>query len=384
MKNRYSTDTSTNYPLVGAEVNLPALKNNLRVIRRVLGSSKPEIMAIVKADAYGHGMLPVSKFLSKQGVRFFGVATIDEGVALRKAIPGAKILVLGTFHPKQIPLYFRTRILPTISCLEDAEQLDSFCERKKSRLSVHVKIDTGMGRLGVWHESAPDFFQGLLNFKRLKIDGFYTHFFSADKEDPIFTQLQIHRFNQAVHVARRLGFGPQHLHASNSSGLLRFKSAHLNLVRPGILLYGISPYKDGKLPQGLKPVLTLKTRISFIKDTGKDRTVSYGATYLTPRRTRIATLPIGYSHGYRVGFSNKAFVAIRGRICPVVGRVTMDQTLVDVGHVRDVQRWDEVTLIGKDSPVEVKARQLADLIETIPYEISCSIHSRIPRIYKEF
>ena len=173
-------------------------------------------------------------------------------------------------------------------------------------------------------------------------------------------------------------------HASNSMGLVRFKSAHLNLVRPGIILYGISPFKDGKLPQGLKPVLTLKTRISFIKDTEKDRTVSYGATYLTPRRTRIATLPIGYSHGYRVGFSNKAFVAIRGRICPVVGRVTMDQTLVDVGHVRDVQRWDEVTLIGKDSPVEVKARQLADLIETIPYEISCSIHSRIPRFYKEF
>ena len=369
--------------LVWAEINLSALKNNVRIIRKIIEKPSVEIMAIVKADAYGHGMLPVAKFLAKQGIHFFGVANIDEGATLRKALPGVKILVLGTFHPKQISLYFKHRILPTISCIEDADYLDSFCAHKKRSINAHVKIDTGMGRLGVWHESAPDFFQGLLQFKRLKIDGLYTHFFSADKKEPIFTQLQIHRFNQTAQMASRYGFKPRYLHASNSMGLARFKNAHLNLVRPGIVLYGISPYKGDEIPKGLKPILTFKTRISFIKETGKDRTVSYGATYLTKKKTRIATLPIGYSHGYRLGFSNKALVIIRGRKYPVVGRVTMDQTLIDIGRTPDIKRWDEVTLIGKENGVEVQATDLAEIAETIPYEIACAIHSRIPRIYRD-
>ena len=372
------------FPLVWAEINLSALKNNVRIIREIVEKPSVEIMAIVKADAYGHGMKPVAKFLAKQGIHFFGVANIEEASELRKTCPHAKILVLGAFHPNQIPLYYKHRILPTISCHEDAMILECFMKGKRGEFHAHVKVDTGMGRLGVWHEKAPDFFQSILTFKRLKVDGIYTHFFSADKKEAIFTQLQIHRFNQTVCVASRYGFRPRYLHASNSMGLARFKNAHPNLVRPGIALYGISPHKDGEIPKGLQPVLTFKTRISFIKETGKDRTVSYGATYLTKNKTRIATLPIGYSHGYRLGFSNKASVIIRGRKYPVVGRVTMDQTLVDIGRVSHIKRWDEVTLIGRENGVEVQAKDLAELAETIPYEIACAIHSRIPRIYKEF
>ncbi len=163
---------------------------------------------------------------------------------------------------------------------------------------------------------------------------------------------------------------------------MRFKHSHLNLVRPGIILYGINPAGESRPPLNLKPILTLKTRISFLKEVKKGRTISYGATHKTARATRVATLPIGYSHGYRVGFSNKAFVVIGGRKCPVIGRVTMDQTLVDVGSLPSVKRWDEVTLIGREGEAQVLAQDLANVIGSIPYEIVCSIHSRIPRIYK--
>ena len=372
------------FPMVWAEVDLSALRNNLRIIRKALKGPSVEIMAIVKADAYGHGMRSVAGFLAKRGIRFFGVANIDEAMELRKICRDAKILVLGAFHPKQIPLYIKCRILPTLSCLEDADVLDRALKNAREPFPVHVKVDTGMGRLGIWHEHVAGFFHKFLSYKHLKIEGLYTHFFSADKKERIFTELQIHRFNQAVRVADHLGFKPRYLHASNSMGLMRFKSAHLNLVRPGIILYGIDPAGNGRPLKGLKPVLTFKTRISFIKETEKDRTVSYGATYMTTKKTRIATLPVGYSHGYRVAFSNKSSVIVQGVKCPVVGRVTMDQTLVDIGRVPNAKRWDEVVLIGKDGGAKVEAQDLADLIETIPYEISCSIHSRIPRIYKEF
>jgi alanine racemase len=189
-------------------------------------------------------------------------------------------------------------------------------------------------------------------------------------------------FEQIIGKIKRLGFHPRFLHAANSMGLMRFRKSHLNLVRPGILLYGIAPSEEDCVPKGIRPVLSLKTRVSFLKNVDKGRSISYGGTYETASSTRIATLPVGYSHGYRVAFSNKAFVIIGGKKCPVVGRVTMDHTLVDVGKVLSVRRWDEVTLIGKDGKVGVSAKDLAALIDTIPYEIVCSIHSRIPRIYK--
>jgi alanine racemase len=368
---------------VWAEIDLGHLRHNFKTIRRHLTGPKVEVLAVVKADAYGHGMKRVARALYGEGVRFFGVANIDEALELRKNLPSARILVLGSFHHKQIPLFVAKRITPTLCSAEDLKVLERFLKKKKMRFPVHVKIDTGMGRLGVWHENAEDFFSRISPGSAVEIEGVYTHFSSADKKDKSVTQIQIRRFNSVVNRIGRLGFFPRYLHAANSMGAARFRAAHFNLVRPGILLYGIHPGERGISSLGLRPVLALKSRIAFLKHVGRGRSLSYGQTHVTNRPTRIATLPVGYSHGYRVGFSNRSFVILAGKKCPVVGRVTMDQTLVDVGRVPAAKRWDEVVLIGQSGPVGVTARELAEIAQTIPYEIVCSIHSRIPRVYKD-
>ena len=346
----------------------------------MLAGSSVEILAVVKADAYGHGMKEIVKALQREDVHFFGVANLEEALELRRAVGSEpKILVLGSFRKEDLAHCVRAKLTPTISSLEEAREL---AHGLKKPLSVHVKIDTGMGRLGVWHRQAENFFNALKKWgDKVLVEGVYTHFSSADN-DRRRTRAQIKLFNEAVHEIKKLGFSPRYLHAANSAGLARFKGSHLNLARPGILLYGIMPGKSGQSQGDLSPILQLKTRISFLKDLEKGRTVSYGSTWKAPRHTKIATLPVGYSHGYRRGFSNKGQVAIRGRLCPVVGRVTMEQTRVDVGSLPSVKRWDEVTLIGRDGKTELTASALAAWAGTIPYEIFCSIHQRIPRVYK--
>jgi alanine racemase len=368
-------------PLVWAEFDLRKLRRNLAHVCSSLDSPNIEVLAIVKADAYGHGMKRVAQTLASEGVDFFGVANIDEAAELRRVCRKARILVLGSFHPDQVREYEKLRIRPTVSSEEDLRVLQRRLSGARP-FPVHIKIDTGMGRLGVWHEQCRTFFQKAGQANKIQIEGIYTHFANADHAQKSATQKQIRLFNAAVQCAKSLGIMPRYLHAANSMGVLRFREAHLNLVRPGIVLYGLNPRRDVKPPKGLEPVLTLKARISFLKQVEKDRPVSYGSTYVAPRKTRIATLPIGYSHGYRIAFSNKAHVLVKGVRCPVAGRVTMDQTLVDVGAVRHVGRWDEVVLIGNSGRKSVTAHELASLIGTISYEITCALHSRIPRIYK--
>lgn len=364
-------------PLVWAEVRLGELARNLAAIRRF---ARPGvgILAIVKADAYGHGMKAVAAELWRRGVHFFGVATVDEAVELRRRLRSAEILVLGSFHKAQVPAYVENRIIPTLSSPQDAGYF-ARAVTKGPGFPVHLKVDTGMGRLGVWHEEATRLFGQLAKEKRLRVQGIYTHFSNADG-DRRFTEIQLERFEHAIEGAREAGLRPEYFHAANSMGLMRFKRSHLNLVRPGIVLYGINP-SSAKLPWRPRPVLSLKARISFLKDVARGRTISYGATHVTRQPTRVATLPVGYSHGYRISLSNKASVIVRGRRCPVIGRVTMDQTLVDVGALPRVVRWDEVTLIGREGRVGVTAEELARLAGTIPYEVLCSLHSRIPRFY---
>lgn len=379
-------------PMVWAEIDLGRLRGNLRAVRSALHAGRTRILAVVKADAYGHGMGPVARALRSEGVRFFGVANIGEALELRRFLKRERILVFGSFHESEVRHYIRSRITPTVSSFEDVHGLESELAPCARAFPVHVKIDTGMGRLGVWHADTEDFFRRLRPQKKIFVEGVYTHFSSADEADRSFTQRQIRLFNRSVQKIKSLGFSPLYLHAANSLGLARFNESHLNLVRPGILLYGVLPggvetqraASLRRLRARLRPVLSLKTRISFLKEVEKGRTLSYGATYRVPSRTKVATLPVGYSHGYRWGFSNKGFVAIRGKKCPIIGRVTMDQTLVDVGSAADVERWDEVTLIGRDREVEVSACDLARFAGTIPYEIFCSLHSCIPRIYKGF
>ena len=374
-------DQGATRPFLWAEIDLDNLRGNYRILKAIAKRSKADVLAVVKADAYGHGMDAVARALFKEGVRFFGVATLEEGLRLREVCPPAKILVLGSFHADQVERYFQSGIRPTLSSPDDLRLLEKGLRGRK-RFPAHVKVDTGMGRLGVWHGDALRLFKALGDSKKVILEGVYTHFSNADEEKGLFTKLQMHRFETVVEKLRAMGFHPRYVHAANSLGLARFAYPHLNLVRPGLLLYGLDPGKSVGFPVGLKPVMSVKARITFLKDVGAEQPLSYGRTYHTSKPTRIATVPMGYSHGYRVGLSNKAFVVVRGKRCPVVGRVTMDQTLVDVGQVPGIRRWDTVTLLGHDGKSRVSAEEMAAWLDTIPYEVVCSIHSRIPRVYK--
>ncbi len=366
-------------PFVWVEINLDNLRHNLRQIRRLTRRSGAGILAIVKADAYGHGMSVIAGTLFREGVRFFGVASLEEAIHLRKSCPEAKILTLGSFHAEQATEYVRHQIRPTLSSPEDLAAFERGISPGKVS-AAHVKIDTGMSRLGVWHGDALGLFKKIQGHPRVEIEGVYTHFSSADEKNDDFTKLQWYRFETVLEKLRAMNICPRFVHAANSLALTRFPAAHADLVRPGIMLYGLNPWEGQALPFLLKPVMSLKARISFLKDVPVDRPLSYGRTYQTSKTTRIAILPIGYSHGYRAGFSNKGFVLVKGRRCPVVGRVTMDQTLVDVGHVPGVRRWDVATLLGRDGRETISAEEMARWLGTIPYEIVCGIHSRIPRL----
>ena len=299
-------------PLVWAEIRLDHLVHNLKKVRRRVGPDA-EVLAVVKADAYGHGMVPVARALAANGVRFFGVVGIDEAVELRRSCPAARILVLGPFHPARLPAFFKHRIVPTVSSLEDVRAIEAGARHAaplRARIPVHVKIDTGMGRLGVWHEETLALFRALGRSKSLVVEGLYTHLAQADAEGHDFTRTQLERFERALGEARALGLRPEFVHAANSVGGHRFPYARYNLVRAGILLYGLDPSR-GRV-RGLKPVMSLKARVSFLKDAGPGRPLSYGGTYRTKRRTRIAVLPVGYSHGYRVDVTSFDFVELPG------------------------------------------------------------------------
>lgn len=366
-------------PLCWAEVDLGRLAANVRAIRR-LQSPPPRLLAVVKADAYGHGMKPVARTLWREGVRAFGVASSEEALSLRRLLPRAQILLLGALHPGRVRALLSAGVVPSVSCAEDASLLEHALAGRRSRYPVHLKIDTGMGRLGIWHAEAEGLVRHLASCRRLEVRGLYTHFSSADDDGPL-TRLQLERFRRVVRLARSAGLEPDCLHAANSIGMIRFRRARLDLVRPGIVLYGINPVAPRPIGLDVRPLLSWRTRICFLKRVEKGRTLSYGAAYRAPKTTTVAVLPVGYGHGYRISLSNRAEVLVGGRRCRVVGRVTMDHTLVDVGGVPGVRRWDEVTLIGRQGRERVGAEELARHAGTIPYEILCGIHPKVPRFY---
>lgn len=362
-------------PFAWVEVDLKKLASNYRSIHNYLRkTSGASVLAVVKADAYGHGMVPVASALWKAGVRFFGVANLDEARELRRCLKSARILVLGCFSAEQIPFFIQNNLTPTVSSIEDLLLLEKSCRKFKKRLAVHLKVDTGMGRLGFWYKEAGKFFDALKACEFVQTEGLYTHFSSADHEDEAPTQTQLCYFDEVLHVARVKGIQFRYIHSANSVGFSRFQKSHFNLVRPGILLYGVNPF-GGHLPFKIKPILSLKAKITFVKDVEAGRSVSYGATFKSARKTRLAVLPIGYSHGYRVAYSNKAQAFVGSELCKVAGRVTMDQTLFEVSP--KVRRWDTVTLISDQEPC--RAEDLARLSGTIPYEVLCALHPRILR-----
>lgn len=366
------------YRKTWAEVDLKAITFNFRHIKNKVGQ-ETKVIAAVKANAYGHGLIDVSRHLEKLGVDFLGTSSIDEAVALRKADIKSPILNLSNLLPAETEAVIKFGITPSVIDLKTAAKLNKEAAAFKKKIPVHIKIDTGMGRIGIWHKEAAAFFKKLKSLTNLLIESIYTHFPSAecDKE---FTLEQLDKFNTVVEEAKSFGVNPKYLHTANSAGLLNYKETHFNLVRPGLAIYGISPHSE--IETALKPALSFKTTVAYIKKISKGRSVSYGRQFVAEKDTRIATLPVGYGDGYSHLFSNKARVLIKGNFYPVAGRICMDQTMVDIGLNDNIKVGDEVVLIGSQKGKQIKTEDLASLCGTIPYQILCWISDRVPRVYR--
>ncbi|HJZ81957.1 MAG TPA: alanine racemase [Pyrinomonadaceae bacterium] len=365
-----------------AEIDLAALAHNLRVIRKQVGP-EVKILAAVKANAYGHGAVECARRLEAEGVDWFGVALPEEEMELRGAGITAPILCLGGFWPGQEADCLRERLTPVVYRMDMIESLNRVAQDAGVVADVHVKVDTGMGRLGVRVDEVPEFCDSLKRFANIRVDGVMTHLASADDVSQTeFTKQQLERFAQAVQTFRAHGFAPTYIHAANSAASFAFSAAG-NMVRPGGSLYGFSrdvfPASIEAPP--LRPVMSLYSQIMLLKQVAKGEKLGYGATFETRRESLIATLPIGYNDGYSRALSNRGRVIIRGQFAPVVGRVSMDLTLVDVTDVRGVTLNDQVTLLGKEDGASITAEDIAELVGTISYEITCGISDRVPRRY---
>ena len=349
------------------EVDLNALRNNVISIRRRIGRAR--LMAVVKADAYGHGLVPVARTLRQCGVDAFAVANLTEALALRQVIgPDPLILQFGAAFPFEIDAMLANNITPTISSFSEAQQFEQTATR---RVDVHVEIDTGMGRCGFWHAGATTALQQLATFRHLQVAGVYTHFPSAD-ENLAETRRQLADF---LAVAR----GYPLLHAANSAALLNLPEATLDMVRPGLALYGIAPGTTDFVP-----VLSFKARVAHVKTVAAGRTISYGQTFVASATLRIATVAAGYADGFSRHLSHKAEVLIAGQRCRVIGRVTMDQIMVDVTGVPNVKCGDEVVFIGQQGNAVITANEVAGWAGTIAWEVFCGINqsARVPRVYR--
>ncbi|MFH1191130.1 MAG: alanine racemase [Candidatus Omnitrophota bacterium] len=360
-----------------AEINLDYLEYNFKAVKSLL-APQTKILVTVKADAYGHGLVAVAKRLVACGVDYLGVASIDEGIELRKAKIKTPILLLGLILKKNIEPLFTYQLTPTVCDRAMAVAINVRAAALKQRMPVHIKVDTGMGRIGVLRAGARELAADIYKLKNIIIQGIFTHFPLADL-DRKFTNLQINLFCKLINDLKKMGLVIPLVHAANSIGLINHRHSHFTMVRPGLVIYGLYPKKN--LGIKLKPVLSLKTRVIFIKQVGAGYGVSYGLTYITKRSTCIVSLPVGYGDGYPRNLSNLAYLLIGGRRFRISGRICMDQMMVDVGSYKP-KIGDEVVLIGKQGKQQITVEELADLSGTISYEIVCGLGSRIPRIYK--
>ena len=363
-----------------AEVDLNALSFNYRGARRLAGR-QGVLMAVVKADAYGHGMIRCARHFERLGVEFLGVSDISEGILLRDNGVKRPILIFENTLKDQAGLLLKYRLTPTICTMSLARDLNRYAQKKKKKIAVHIKVDTGMGRLGVWYKEAPAFIRKIKEMKHLKIEGVYTHFPVADT-DPKFTQTQIAQMRALIAELNRQNIRIPYIHSSNSMGMAGYKCDIFNLARPGLMLYGLYPGPQLKRKIKLKPALSVKSRIIFVKKLEKGQGVSYGRTFIARRNMTAATIPIGYNDGYFRAFSNKTSVLIGGVRCPVLGRVTMDQMVVDVSKVKTAKTGTEVVILGRQKNQNVSAEELAAVAGTINYEIICALGGRLPKTYK--
>lgn len=368
---------------VWAEVDLGAIKHNLRAIKGFLVPSTG-VMAVVKANAYGHGLVEVSRAVIQAGASWLGVAIPQEAVELREAGVSAPILVLGYTPPEQGPQMAALEVSVSIFGMEQAEAIAAAVQQAGLKVKGHIKVDTGMGRLGFFYSRAVEEVGRVAGFPGLELEGIFTHFAAADAADASFAHEQLRRFDQVVAGLDRLGLHFRWRHAANSAALLRLPESHFNLVRPGIMLYGCSPLEPGlQLPLELRPAMSFRARIALVKEVPAGTPISYGCTYVTDGRARIATLPVGYADGYSRGLSNRGQVLVDGFRAPVVGRVCMDHFMVDVSRVPATGIGQEVILWGPGEKGCIPVEEVADRVSTISYELLCAVSPRVPRVYRE-
>jgi alanine racemase len=362
-----------------AEVDLAAIARNVRLLQRTL---KPpaRLMAVVKANAYGHGAVPVAQTTLQHGAEWLGVARVGEGRELRDAGIAAPILVLGPIAPAEADNAVRARLTVAITSLNVARALSMQSQQQNTVTPVHLKIDTGMSRFGVPLDAVTNVARVLRNLPALQLEGAFTHFATSDQHDQTFTQQQANRFEQALTELEDAGIPIAIRHASNSGGILSSERLHFDLVRAGIAMYGICP--GDRLPccDQLQPALSLKSRVAYVREVRAGTSIGYGRTFTAERDMRVALVSIGYADGVRRALSNKGQVLIRGQRARILGRVSMDQIVVDVDGV-GAGEGDAVTLIGHQGDVQISIEEVAAWANTISYEILTGIGARVPRIY---
>jgi len=361
------------------DVDLAAIAGNVASIQAHVGTA--EVMPVIKADAYGHGLLAVGTYLESQGVASLGVAYVEEGVALRDAGVTATIHVLGGAVAEQIEAFVDHDLDVTVPSLDKLHEVAEVGRRRGTTPRVHLKIDTGMERIGVHHYNAERFLLEAAQTDLVEVSSVFSHFANADVADLDHAKLQLERFLDAVATYERHGLVTPRLHMANSGAIEQLPESHLDLVRPGILVFGVRPDAEVTPSIDVTPALSWKSRVIYFKVVEAGAPVGYGSTWAPTEQTRVITLPVGYGDGYRRSGSNSADVVVRGRLHRVVGRVCMDQTMVDIGW-GTAYNGDEVVLIGKaENGAVVSAEDLALACDTIPYEILTGITARVPRRY---
>jgi len=351
-------------------------------------------MAVVKASAYGHGAVEISKQAIKSGVYALGVALVEEGAELRKSGITAPIYVLGESSPETVEKAVKNNLILSVNSYRSAQFISKECDRIGMDTGVNINVDTGMNRIGINFKDAPGQISKISMLPNLKLESISTHYACASIKGDSYTQLQWERFEEAINKVKDNAIPVKFYHCANSPAFFRYKSMHLDMVRTGISIYGLNPYDSDYVEwldpdvreavSGLKPVLSLKTKISFIKNVPEGCSISYCGTFKTRRASVIATVPVGYADGYSRLLSNKAQVLINGKLAPVVGNVTMDQFMIDVTDVAgngNISAGDEVILIGESAGQKITAENIAKIMGTINYEVVCMIKNRIPRIY---
>ncbi len=367
---------------VYADINLSAVLHNLEEMHKNI-KNDTQIVAVIKTDGYGHGALPIAKAIENVPYLWgYAVATVDEAVALIEDGRKKPIMILGVTFREQFERIVDEDIRPCVCDYKVAKKLSDIAVAKGKICHIHIKIDTGMSRIGFQvNTDTADVIEQIAKLPNIEIEGIFTHFASADTKDKTSTYVQMELFAKMCHMLEEKGITIPVKHCSNSAGIIDLPEANMNVVRAGIILYGLWPSDEvSREKMDLHPVMSLKSHVSYVKELEAGRAISYGGTYVTPEKQIIATIPVGYGDGYARSLSNKGYVLIRGQKAPICGRICMDQFMVDVSHIEGVVEGDEVTLLGRDGQYCITMEELGDMSERFNYEFACLITPRVPRV----